>query len=454
MTRAAILIIEDDPLQRRLTRENLEREGYDVLEASSGREALALIARFPVDLAVVDYKLENETGLSVIEDILKRNPLITTVMVSAYGNIETAVQAMKRGAYDYITKPIDFANLLVVIERALERQRLRAEVSLLRENLEERFSARNFVFASTRMEEVAHLVAKAAQSDATVLIAGETGTGKDLVAKTVHYSSRRKNGPFLTVNVPSLPETLLESELFGSEKGAYTGAHERKIGKFEAAGGGTLFLDEIGDLPLQAQVKLLRFLQDKEFFRLGSSSPLKADVRIIAATNKDIEKMMEEGKFRADLYYRLNVVHIETPPLRQRKEDIPSLVDHFIKKYGEREGKSIEGISREAMDALVKYSYPGNIRELENIIERGVVFSDGGYIRLSDLPLFLKEKGEAEISEKAGSLSEKVERLETMEIQRALLDSGGIKSRAARALGVTERILSYKMKLYGIRPGK
>jgi transcriptional regulator with PAS, ATPase and Fis domain len=304
------------------------------------------------------------------------------------------------------------------------------------------------------MEEIALLVSKASKSDATVLISGETGTGKDFVARTIHYSSKRKKELYLAVNIPSLPETLIESELFGAEKGSFTGAYERKIGKFEAASGGTLFLDEIGDLPLQIQVKLLRFLQEKEFYRLGSSKPLKSDVRIIAATNKELDTLMKEDKFRPDLYYRLNVIQIHVPPLRERKEDVSSLVDNFTRKYSEREGKKIAGISAEAMNALINYSFPGNIRELENIIERAVVFCEGQTITSSDLPVFLKEKKEEELVQEGASLKEKVKNLEAKEIKKALLENGSVKSKAARALGITERILSYKMKVYSISSGK
>lgn len=450
MSKANILIVEDDPLQRRLIKENLEQHDYSVFEASSGREALAIIAQNPVDIAVVDFKLDGETGIDVIQRILERNPLLTPIMVTAFANVENAVEAIKKGAYDYIVKPIDFENFLLVIGRALERQKLKKEISLLQDSLEEKFSAKNFVFNSSRMEDVAYLVSKASKSDATVLISGETGTGKDFVARTIHHSSKRKKGPYLAVNIPSLPETLIESELFGAEKGSYTGAYERKIGKFEAASGGTLFLDEIGDLPLPLQVKLLRFLQEKEFYRLGSSTPLKSDVRIIAATNRDLDRLMKEEKFRTDLYYRLNVIQIHVPPLRERREDISSLVDYFIRKYSEREDKKIEEISAEAMNALLNYSFPGNIRELENIIERAVVFCEGQTVTSSDLPVFLKEKKEEEPEPEGLSLKERVKRLEVREIRRVLLENGSVKSKTARALGITERMLSYKMKIYDI----
>ncbi len=450
MSKANILVVEDDALQRRLIKENLEQQKYTVFEASSGQEALETISVHPVDIAVVDFKLDGETGIEVIQAILERNPLVTPIMVTAFANVENAVEAIKKGAYDYIVKPIDFEKFVLVIGRALERQRLKKEISILQDSLEEKFSSKNFVFNSSRMEEAALLISKASKSDATVLISGETGAGKDFVARTIHYSSKRKKGPYLAVNIPSLPETLIESELFGAEKGSYTGAYERKTGKFEAASGGTLFLDEIGDLPLQLQVKLLRFLQEKEFYRLGSSKPLKSDVRIIAATNKDLDRLMKEEKFRPDLYYRLNVIQIIVPPLRERKEDISPLVDYFIRKYSEREKKKIEEISAEVMTALLNYSFPGNIRELENIIERAVVFCEGPTITSSDLPVFLKEKKEEELVQEGLTLKDKVRHLEVREIKKALLDNGSVKSRAARVLGITERMLSYKIKIYNI----
>lgn len=450
MNKPLILVVEDDPLQRRLIKQNLENDGFAVFEASAGKGAMEVVRAYPIDLAVVDYRLDKETGTDVIQEMLRENPLLTTIVVTAFANIENAVEAMRKGAYDYIVKPIDFAAFRLAIERALERQNLRREISTLRSSLEEKFSPKNLVLASPRMEEVVRLIGKAAKSDATVLISGETGTGKDLVARSIHHASRRKDGPYLALNIPSLPETLVESELFGAEKGSYTGAHERKIGKFEAASGGTLLLDEIGDLPLLLQVKLLRVLQDGEFYRLGSSKPLRADVRVIAATNRDLERLLQEEKFRPDLYYRLNVISILVPPLRQRKEDIPPLVDFFIKKYAAREGKKITAITREAMAALLHYAFPGNVRELENIIERAAVLGEGEFLALADLPVFLKEKREADLGNEDLPLTEKVKRLEVREIKRALHEANGVKSRAARALGISERMLSYKIKTYGL----
>ncbi len=453
MKEPLILIVEDDPAQRRLIRENLVARGFPVLEASSPKEAREAVLGQPVDVAVVDYKLGDETGIDAIKVMLAANPLLTPIMVTAYGNIERAVEAVRAGAYDYLVKPIDFEKFLLVLERAVERQKLKREISELQERLEDKLSARNFIFASPLMEGVARLVLKAARSEATVLISGETGTGKDLVARMIHQSSPRKNGPYVALNIPSLPETLIEAELFGAEKGAYTGAHERKVGKFEAATGGTVFLDEIGDLVPEVQVKLLRFLQDREFYRLGSNRALRADVRVIAATNRDLDSLMKKGRFRADLFYRLNVIPIAVPPLRKRKEDIPLLVDFFIKRYAEREGKRIQGITREALAVLVGHAYPGNVRELENVIERAVVFAEHDVLGVPDLPLVYAEGLPEEPGAAGGSLVDKVRRLETQEIRMALREADGVKSRAARALGITERMLAYKMKSYGVTSG-
>ena len=454
MNKPIVLVVEDDPLQRRLIRGNLESEGFVVTDAADQASAVAEMRRLPAEIALVDYKLGRETGLEVIRLLLKENPALAPIMITAFASVETAVEAIKAGAYDYIVKPIDFKKLLLIIDRALERHRLRAEVQSLRETLVDKFSARNFVSASPAMEAVSRLMSKASQSDANVLITGETGTGKDLVARSIHFASRRAKGPFLAVNIPSLPESLIESELFGAEKGAFTGAGERKTGKFEAAGGGTLLLDEIGDLPLHLQVKLLRFLQDREFSRLGSTAVLRADVRVLAATNRDLEKAVSEGAFRADLFYRLDVIRIALPPLRERREDIPPLVDHFLRKYALREKKAIHGISEEALDMLIRHPYPGNVRELENAVERAVVFCENDMIRSEDLPRSLTIRSEADspFPGKAVSLAEKVKRLEIREIREALEASGGVKSAAARKLGITERMLSYKVKIYGLKP--
>lgn len=450
MNQPIILVVEDDPLQRRLIRGNLESEHFIVSAAADAASALEEMKRLPADVAVVDYKLGGETGIEVIRLLLKENPALTPIMITAFASVETAVEAIKAGAYDYIVKPIDFKKLLLIIDRALERHRLQTEVQSLRETLADKFSERNFVFASPAMDAVSRLMAKAAQSDANVLLTGETGTGKDLVARSIHFASRRAKAPFLAVNIPSLPESLIESELFGAEKGAFTGAGERKKGKFESAAGGTLLLDEIGDLPLHLQVKLLRFLQDREFSRLGSTAVLHADVRVLAATNRNLEKAVAEGTFRADLFYRLDVIRIALPPLRERKEDIPPLVDHFLRKYSAREKKAVRGISAEALTVLTSHTYPGNVRELENAVERAVVFCESDLVRVEDLPKSLTIRSETTVPAEASSLEEKVRRLEVREIRAALEASGGVKSKAARILGITERMLSYKIKRYGL----
>ena len=448
MTR--VLIVEDDRSQREMLREALEEEGFEVEEAASGEDALRRLWEVSPDIVLLDYRLPGLNGGEVLKRIRAENPLIQVVMITAYGSVEQAVEAMRSGAFHYITKPVNFDELFLVLRRAQERIHLIRENQVLKERLEGRAGFKGIVYVSRAMEEVMSLVARVAVSNATVLVTGESGTGKELIAAAIHYASPRAEGPFIRVNLAALPETLLESELFGHERGAFTGADRRRIGRFEAAKGGTLFLDEIGDLPLQTQVKLLRVLQERVIERLGSNEPIPVDVRVIAATHQDIENLVREGRFREDLYYRLNVVRIHIPPLRERKEDIPVLVDAFLRRFSEREGKRIRGLTKEALDALVAYDYPGNVRELENIIERAVVLARGEYITLEDLPFTLRPNGVVREREHRLTLNDHLEALEKSLILDALIKHQWVQTRAAEELGISERVLRYKMAKYGL----
>ncbi|MBW2000295.1 MAG: sigma-54-dependent Fis family transcriptional regulator, partial [Deltaproteobacteria bacterium] len=383
-------------------------------------------------------------------------PETDVIMMTAYGTIETAVKAIKLGAADYITKPIELDELLLVIERISEHRNLLRENELLRKELKARdVTADHIIFKSKAMNHVVNLAGRVAGSNATVLIRGESGTGKELVARLIHTLSPRSGKPLITVNCAALPENLLESELFGHEKGAFTGAFQRRIGRFEEADEGTLFLDEIGDMSPALQVKLLRFLQEREFQRLGGNQTVYSDVRIISATNRDLEERVRQGLFRDDLYYRLNVVSIEIPPLRERKEDIPSLIDHFLKKFAHELGDQPPRLSMESRDMLLKYDYPGNVRELENIIERAVVIRRGDIITKSDLPFSTSFQDQAPEREPGHTpwkpLKKSVEELEKDMIQRALEATSNHQTRAAEMLGISERMLRYKLKKYGLR---
>jgi len=371
--------------------------------------------------------------------------------MTAYGTIETAVAAIKGGAADYLTKPVNLDELLHRIAQVRERQRLIMENRELREALQERHRVEGIIGESGRMQEVLSLVRRVAGSDATILIQGESGTGKELIARAIHYASPRAGAPLVSVNCAALPETLLESELFGHEKGAFTGAVAARKGRFELADGGSLFLDEIGDLPLHLQVKLLRVLQEREFERVGSSRPVAVNVRLLAATHRDLEALVRAGRFRDDLYYRINVVSISLPPLRERREDIPLLLDHFVEKFSRRNGKRIGGLTREAREALLRYDYPGNVRELENLVERAVILTRDEVIGLEDLPLGVKER-EGETSGET-SLTVLVEGLERRMIREALARADGVQTQAAEILGISERVLRYKLKKYGLAGG-
>jgi two-component system NtrC family response regulator len=452
--KARILIAEDEKPQRDLLEGFLKKEGFSVEATANGREALQRLTGGFFDIVALDYKMPELDGLQTLKEIRKIYPDLPVIMMTAYGTIETAVASMKEGALDYLTKPIDLEELLIKFRKIMERSHLIQENKELKARLQDRFTMQNIVSGSPKMEEVMGLVARVAPSQATVLIQGESGTGKELIANAIHYASPRSAKPWVKVSCAAIPETLLESELFGHEKGAFTGATQRRIGRFEEADGGSIFLDEIGDLSPSTQVKLLRILQDKEFQRLGSNLNVKTDVRVITATHRNLEEAIKKGLFREDLYYRLNVISITLPPLRERREDIPLLINYFLKKYSKENQKLISDISKEARALLLRYPYPGNVRELENLIERAVVLCREEIITTQDLPFHLKEEKSEKLwesSKKEKTLPESLEEIERDSILKALYQHQGVQTKAAESLGISERVLRYKMKKYRIR---
>jgi DNA-binding NtrC family response regulator len=448
-----ILVVDDEQAQRTVLAGFLRKRGFEVLQAPGVGDALSQVSARLVDLVLTDLRMPDGTGLDVLNGVRKINPEIAVVVMTAFGTVASAVDAMKHGASDYLTKPIDLDELDVLIGRTLERRALVAENRELKRQLEGRNRLSGLETANPRMADAVNMAARAAASRATMLIRGESGTGKELMARAIHYSSPRGKGPLVAVNVAALPDTLIESELFGHERGAFTGADREHRGRFELADGGTLFLDEIGDLPKCTQVKLLRVLQEQAFERLGGTRTLRVDVRMIAATNRDLEAMVARGEFRDDLYYRLNVVSIEIPPLRERREDIPALVEHFLERFASERTVPVTGVSREAMDLLVKYEYPGNVRELENLVHRAVVLARDRTLTTADLPIRvarMKADGHAEM---ATTFVERVAEFERALIVEALDRAGGVQTRAARALGMSERHLRYKLRKYKLTPG-
>jgi DNA-binding NtrC family response regulator len=454
MQDARILIMDDEAQERNRIEAFLKQKGYEVTTLASVSSAIEAMKRERFDVFITDCNIPGVDALRTSDEARKINPDMAVIIMTSFGTIETAVKAIKAGAYDYLPKPIDLDQLAVLIGRISERQSLLRENAQLREQLIDRYKFDGIASTSRAMEEVLNLVGRVAGSNATVLLRGESGTGKELIAKALHYHSARAARPLVKVNCAALPETLLESELFGHEKGAFTGAAARRIGRFEAANTGTLFLDEIGDIPQSVQVKLLRVLQEKEFERIGGNETIKVDVRLVAATNRDLEKAMKEGSFREDLYYRLNVVTVVLPPLRERKEDIPTLMEHFLSKYGRENKKNITGVTAETRDLLMRYTYPGNVRELENIIERAVVLAKGAVITTADMPLHLKTTESEEkicVAKRDGSLTETLDTVERGIIMEALKAAGGVQTRAAEKLGISERVLRYKLKKFKIR---
>ena len=447
MNSLRILFVEDERNQRILLKKILEKEGYSIIEAENGNAALHKFAQYDFDCVLLDQRLPDLTGLKVLRKIKNINPIIPIIIVTAFANVQDAVEAMKQGAFHYLTKPVNTDELLLTIKKAIETLALKRENEELKRSLREKYRYERIIYASGNMEEIMSMVSRTAQSDANVLITGESGTGKELIAGAIHNLSKRQKKNFVIAHLAALPETLIETELFGHEKGAFTGADKRRIGKFEFALGGTIFLDEIGELPQSVQVKLLRVIQEKKVIRLGSNDEIPIDVRFICATNKNIEDEVNKKKFREDLYYRLNVIKIHVPPLRERKEDIPLLVDHFIRIHAKKENKKLDGITAEAMKNILKYTFPGNIRELENIIERAIVFAQGNYITKQDLPISIIRKPRYSA---AGKLEDTVDKIEKEMIQDALKRNKKNQTKAASDLGISERVLRYKIKKYHI----
>src|SRR5512136_2843723 len=382
----SVLIVDDEVGARESLKMILKRD-YEVFLARDAEEAFLQIKEHTPDLILLDIILPDLDGLKVLERIKQSDPDIIVIMITATKTVKTAVEAMKLGAYDYVTKPFDIDELRLIITRSLSTKALEQEVKYRREEMDKGFDFGNIIGKSKSMKEIFKVVKQIADSKSTALIMGESGTGKELISRAIHYNSNRKNHPFVTINCAAIPETLIESELFGHEKGAFTNAIEKKLGRFEVAHQGTLFLDEIGELSLATQAKILRFLEEKEFNRVGGSKTIKVDVRLITATNKDLNQLIKKGNFREDLYYRINVVPIVIPPLRERKEDIPLLIEYFIKKFSEENNKKVKGVSKEALEVMIEYEWPGNIRELENLIERVIALTSKEYIQVEEIPL-------------------------------------------------------------------
>lgn len=463
---STILIIEDEPKMQRLIELALREEGYETLAADDAESGLKTLEREKVDLVLTDLRLPGMNGLEFLQAAKRSNAALPVVVMTAYGTVETAVEAMKAGASDYVLKPFSLEEIKLIVRKELDVRRLQEENRDLREALGHRYHFKNIVAHSPRMQEVLATVERVAPTNSTVLLGGESGAGKDLIARAIHQHSRRASGPFVKINCAAIPENLLESELFGYEKGAFTGAVTSKPGKFELADKGTIFLDEIGDVPPTIQVKLLRVLQEREFERLGGTRTLKVDVRLVAATNRDLRAALEQGSFRQDLYYRLNVVPIDIPPLREHKEDIPYLADHFLSRFTLESGKPIESITPAAMRMLKDFHWPGNVRELENIIERAVALSSGTVIDVADIhldgllgrsPSVALNGSPANGPSAAGANGlpfppegVTLEQFEDEIIREALRRAGGNKSQAARALGLSRNALRYRLSKMGV----
>lgn len=458
-----VLIVDDEEGVCELLRDVLEDAGFEAWIAYNARDAINILESKTPDTILLDIRLPDADGIQLINDFKEMGVNVPVILMTAFGTTEIAIQAMKQGAHDYLNKPLNLDELLLTVQKAVKMQQLVSEVATLREELDQETDAvDNLIGQSRHMQDVFKLIGKVADSDITVLIQGESGTGKEVVARAIHNNSRRSNRPFIKINCGSIPEHLMESELFGHEKGAFTGAIYQKPGKFELAHSGTVFLDEIGELPLHTQVKLLRVLQEKEFERVGGTKCIKVDVRILAATNRNLKTMVEEGNFREDLYYRINVVNIKIPPLRERKDDISLLVNHFLNKYTKKYNKEISGIYQNAMTSLVNYNWPGNVRELKNICEQAVVMSRSAAIMFEDLPLPLNgdlmlgnnhSNSLPLVINKNKTLKEVVAEVEKQMILAALNANNWNRQETAKALGLNRRSLYAKMKEFDLVDG-
>jgi DNA-binding NtrC family response regulator len=447
---ANILIVEDEQKMRRLLEMNLAEEDHTIFSVGDAETGFRLLRQEKIDLVLTDLKLPGMNGLEFLQGVKQQDNALPVVVMTAFGTVETAVEAMKAGASDYVLKPFSMDEIKLIIKKELDVNRLVEENRSLREALGKKYEFSNIVAHSSKMQEILGLVARVAPTNSTVLLGGESGVGKDLIARAIHQHSRRAQGPFVKINCTAIPENLLESELFGYEKGAFTGAVNSKPGRFELADKGTIFLDEIGDVPPAIQVKLLNVIQDRQFERLGGTKTIKVDIRLVAATNRDLRAALEQGTFREDLYYRLNVVPISISPLREHKEDIPPLVDHFISRFVPDSGKTITGIRPEALDRLIQFYWPGNVRELENIIERAVAYASGPLLDVEDIRLDSTPSKSSNGSPSFLPEGLTLDQWEDEIVQEALRRANGNKSQAARLLGLSRNALRYRLAKIGV----
>jgi two-component system NtrC family response regulator len=446
-----LLIVEDDPGLRQVLQIQLEREGYLAQSVASAEEALPILEKVPHDLVITDLNLPGASGIELLKRVRTVDPQTAVIVMTAFATVETAVQAMKEGAYDYITKPIHPYELKALIERAVDHNRLREQVEILRTCLDRKYGFEEIVGSSQSLLECLDIAARTASTDATVLIYGETGTGKELVAKAIHFLSNRRDAPFITINCGAIPRELLESELFGHVKGSFTGALAHKKGKVEMADGGTILLDEIGEMPLELQVRILRLIQEREIEKVGGMTPTRVNVRIIAATHRDLSTMVNQGAFREDLYYRLLVVPIHLPPLRERQGDVTELVQHFFLKFRAKYGRGELALPPEVVRRFEQYDWPGNVRQLENAIERVVLLSKGAAVSLQELPEFLRAEPASPKPPSLPDSSMGIQAVEKELILRTLKDCRGNQTRAAQILKMTRRALGYRLKRYGLQ---